>query len=76
MTPPPPPLLDCTVLYYILLYIDVQRVTINISIRHGIKWVKYCYSYLFCHKAITYGEILEFEVSIEPYLGVIFDTGI
>ena len=76
MTSPPPPLLEYTVLYYILLYIGVQHVTINISIRHGIKWVKYCCSYLFCHKAITYGQILEFEVSIEPYLGVISYTGI
>ena len=76
MTPPPPPLLDYTVLYYILQYIGVQHVTMNISIRHSIKWVKYCCSYLFCYKAITYGQILEFEVSIESYLGVIFDTGI
>ena len=35
MTPPPPPLLDCTILYFTLLYIGVLCVTINISIRYS-----------------------------------------
>ena len=44
MTPPPPPLLlDCTVLYYTLLYIGVLRVyvAINISIRYGSECVTF-----------------------------------
>ena len=72
----PPPLLHCTVLYYTLLYIGVSRVAINIFIKYGSRQVTYCHSYIFCHKTITCGQILEFELSIEPYWGVIFYTGI
>ena len=54
--------LHCT-----LLYIGVPCVTINVSIRYGSEWVTFCCSYIFCHKMVTYGQILLFEVSIEPY---------
>ena len=74
MTPPPPPLLDCNVLYYTLLYIGVLRVAINIYIRYGIKWVTFCCSYVFCHKMVTNGQILVFEVSIEPYWALLLDA--
>ena len=81
MTPPPPTLmyctvLYCTVLYYTLLYIGVPHIMINISIRQGRKWVTYCYFYIFCHKTITCGRILQLEVSIDLYRGVLFDNGI
>ena len=74
MTPPPPLLLHCTILYYNLLYIGVSHVTINISIRYGSEWAKFCCSYVFCYKMVTNGSILVFEVSIEPYCGLILDA--
>ena len=67
ITPPPPPLLHCAVLYETLLYIDMLFVAINISIRYGSKWVTYCCSYIFHNKTIICEWILEFEVSIDPY---------
>ena len=54
-----------TVLYYTLLYIGMLRVTIDIPIRSGSEEVKFCCSYVFCHKMVTNGWILVFEVSIE-----------
>ena len=42
-------------------------VTINISIRYDSEWVTFCCSYVFCHKMVNNGQILVFEVSIEPY---------
>ena len=56
-----------TILYYTLLYIGVQRVTINIHIRNSSESVTFCCSYVFCHKMVTNGQKLVFEVSIEPY---------
>ena len=63
-----------TVLYYTLLYIGVPRVTINISIRYSSEWITFCCSYLFCHKRVTNGHILVFEVPIEPYWGLLLDA--
>ena len=47
--------------------ISLWHVTINISIIYGSEWMTLCCSYNSCHKMITKGQILEFEVSIEPY---------
>ena len=63
-----------TVLYYTLLYIDVQRIMKNISIRYGSEWVTFCCSYVLCHKMVTNGPILEFEVSTELYWALLLDT--
>ena len=73
-------ILYCTTLYYTVLYCTllystvldstiygVRRVMINISIRYGSEWVTFCRSYVFCHKMVTNGRILVFEVSIESY---------
>ena len=65
-----------TVLYYTLLYICVQHLTINITIRDGSEWVIFCCSYVFCHKMVTNIWILVFEVSIEPYLGLLLNASI
>ena len=43
-------------------------VAINISIRYGSEWVTFC-----CHKMVNNGWILVFEVSIEPYCGLLLD---
>ena len=65
--------LHSTILYYttLLLYIGVTGGAINISIRYSSEWVKFCCSYVFCHKMVTNGRILVFEVSIEPYWGLL-----
>ena len=76
MTPSPPVLLDCTVIYYTVLNIGVPRVVINISIRYGSDWVTFCCSHVFCHKMVTNGWILVFEVSIEPYTALLLDASI
>ena len=61
-------LVYCTVLHYSKYHnIGLLRSMINISIRYGSEWVKFCCSYVFCPKMVTNGRILEFEVSIEPY---------
>merc|ERR1712240_574470 len=58
--------LHCTVLYSSMYRCAVRPyVAINISIRYGNEWVIFCCSYVFCHKMVTNGRILEFEVSIE-----------
>merc|ERR1712240_8703 len=58
--------LHCTVLYSSIYRCAVRTyVAINISIRYGNEWVIFCCSYVFCHKMVTNGRILEFEVSIE-----------
>ena len=60
--------LHCTVLHSSIYRCAVRPyVAINISIRYGSKWVTFCCSYVFCHKMVTNGRILVFEVSIEPY---------
>merc|ERR1712240_444456 len=60
--------LHCTVLYSSIYRCAVRPyVAINISIRYGSEWVIFCCSYVFCHKMVTNGRILVFEVSIEPY---------
>ena len=59
--------LHCTVLHSSIYRCDVRPyVAINISIRYGSEWVTFFCSYVFCHKMVTNGRILEFEVSIEP----------
>ena len=76
-----------TVLYYTVLYCTVLLstiyrcslrlyITINISIRYGSERVTFCCSYIFCHKMVTNGKILEFEVSIEPCWALLLDTSI
>ena len=60
--------LHCTVLHSSIYRCAVRPyVAINISIRYGSEWVTFFCSYVFCHKMVTNGQILEFEVSIEPY---------
>merc|ERR1712114_39967 len=60
--------LHCTVLHSSIYRCAVHLyVAINISIRYGSEWVIFCCSYVFCHKMVTNGLILVFEVSIEPY---------
>ena len=60
--------LHCTVLHSSIYRCAVRPyVAINISIRYGSEWVTFFCSYVFCHKMVTNGRILEFEVSIEPY---------
>ena len=59
--------LHCTVLQSSIYRCAVRPyVAINISIRYGSKRVTFFCSYVFCHKMVTNGRILEFEVSIEP----------
>ena len=69
-----PKLLYCIVLYYTLLYIGVPHYPINISFRYSSDGVTYCCSYLFCHKMVTNGGILVFEVSIEQYWALLLDA--
>ena len=60
----------CTVLHSSIYRCAVcLYVAINISIRYGSEWVTFSCSYvlLLCHKMVTNGRILEFEVSIELY---------
>ena len=52
------------------------HVTINISIRYGSEWVTFGCSYVFCHKMVTNGQILVFEVSIEHYLGLLLEEAL
>ena len=49
------------------------RLAINISIRYGSEWVTFCCSYIFCHKMVTNGRILVFEVSIRLNKSIIFN---
>ena len=59
--------LHCSVLHSSIYRCVVRPyVAINISIRYGSEWVTFFCSYVFCHKMVTNGRILEFEVSIEP----------
>ena len=50
-----------------VVYVGVLYDVINISIRYGSEWVTFCCSYVFCHKMVTNGQIIVFEVSIETY---------
>ena len=60
--------LHCTVLHSSIYRCDVcPYVAMNISIRYGSEWVTFCCPYIFCHKMVSNGQILLFEVSIEPY---------
>ena len=60
--------LYCTVLHSTIYRCAVcLHIVINISIRYGSEWVTFCCSYVYCHKMVTDGRILVFEVSIEPY---------
>ena len=60
--------LHCTVLHSSIYRCAVRPyIAINISIRYGSEWVTFCCSSVFCHKMVSNGQILVFEVSIEPY---------
>ena len=60
--------LYCTVLLSTLYRCAVHMyVAIKISIRYGSEWVTFCCSYVYCHKMVSDGWMLVFEVSIELY---------